>query len=80
MCMFGFNAGGGSYLPRQGSFVIQPLGTFFGLTDEAIDAPLHELAAARTAHQVAPADFTALDFGETRLLRLSPLPSAPVRG
>ena len=24
MCMFGFNAGGGSYLPRQGSFVIQP--------------------------------------------------------
>lgn len=22
MCMFGFNAGGGSYLPRQGSFVI----------------------------------------------------------
>jgi len=32
MCMFGFNAGGGSYLPRQGSFVIQPAGTFFGLT------------------------------------------------
>jgi hypothetical protein len=26
MCMFGFNAGGGSYLPRQGSFVIQPRG------------------------------------------------------
>jgi acetyl-CoA carboxylase carboxyltransferase component len=24
MCMFGFNAGGGAYLPRQGSFVIQP--------------------------------------------------------
>jgi acetyl-CoA carboxylase carboxyltransferase component len=32
MCMFGFNAGGGSYLPRQGSFVIQPSDTFFGLT------------------------------------------------
>lgn len=32
MCMFGFNAGGGSYLPRQGSFVIQPANTFFGLT------------------------------------------------
>lgn len=32
MCMFGYNAGGGSYLPRQGSFVIQPEGTFFGLT------------------------------------------------
>ena len=32
MCMFGFNAGGGSYLPRQGSFLIQPKETFFGLT------------------------------------------------
>lgn len=32
MLMFGFNAGGGSYLPRQGSFMIQPAGTFFGLT------------------------------------------------
>ena len=32
MCMFGFNAGGGSYLPRQGSFVIQPQRSFFGLT------------------------------------------------
>ncbi|MCH1492132.1 MAG: acetyl-CoA carboxylase carboxyltransferase subunit, partial [Luminiphilus sp.] len=31
MCMFGFNAGGGSYLPRQGSFLIQPKNTFFGL-------------------------------------------------
>lgn len=36
MCMFGFNAGGGSYLPRQGSFVIQPGGTFFGLTGAAV--------------------------------------------
>lgn len=32
MLMFGFNAGGGSYLPRQGSFMIQPQETFFGLT------------------------------------------------
>ena len=32
MLMFGFNAGGGSYLPRQGSFLIQCDGTFFGLT------------------------------------------------
>jgi acetyl-CoA carboxylase carboxyltransferase component len=32
MLMFGFNAGGGAYLPRQGSFMIQPHGTFFGLT------------------------------------------------
>ena len=36
MCMFGFNAGGGSYLPRQGSFMIQPQGTFFGLTGPAV--------------------------------------------
>ena len=32
MLMFGYNAGGGSYLPRQGSFVIQRADTFFGLT------------------------------------------------
>jgi acetyl-CoA carboxylase carboxyltransferase component len=32
MIMFGYNAGGGSYLPRQGSYVIQPANTFFGLT------------------------------------------------
>ena len=32
MLMFGYNAGGGAYLPRQGSFVIQPENTFFGLT------------------------------------------------
>ncbi len=36
MCMFGFNAGGGSYLPRQGSFVIQPEDTFFGLTGPGV--------------------------------------------
>ncbi len=36
MCMFGYNAGGGSYLPRQGSFVIQPADTFFGLTGPAV--------------------------------------------
>ena len=36
MCMFGFNAGGGSYLPRQGSFIIQPLNTFFGLTGPGV--------------------------------------------
>ncbi len=32
MLMFGYNAGGGAYLPRQGSFMIQPQDTFFGLT------------------------------------------------
>lgn len=36
MCMFGFNAGGGAYLPRQGSFMIQPESTFFGLTGPAV--------------------------------------------
>lgn len=36
MCMFGYNAGGGSYLPRQGSFVIQPENTFFGLTGAGV--------------------------------------------
>jgi acetyl-CoA carboxylase carboxyltransferase component len=36
MCMFGYNAGGGSYLPRQGSFVIQPADTFFGLTGAGV--------------------------------------------
>lgn len=36
MCMFGFNAGGGAYLPRQGSFVIQPEDTFFGLTGPGV--------------------------------------------
>ena len=36
MCMFGFNAGGGSYLPRQGSFIIQPRNTFFGLTGPGV--------------------------------------------
>jgi acetyl-CoA carboxylase carboxyltransferase component len=36
MCMFGYNAGGGSYLPRQGSFVIQAAGTFFGLTGPGV--------------------------------------------
>ena len=36
MCMFGYNAGGGSYLPRQGSFIIQPNDTFFGLTGPGV--------------------------------------------
>ena len=36
MCMFGYNAGGGSYLPRQGSFMIQPSDTFIGLTGPGV--------------------------------------------
>jgi acetyl-CoA carboxylase carboxyltransferase component len=34
--MFGFNAGGGAYLPRQGSFMIQCQDTFIGLTGPAV--------------------------------------------
>jgi L-ascorbate metabolism protein UlaG (beta-lactamase superfamily) len=43
----------------------------FQLTDEAIDAPLHALAAARTAHGLSQADFDTHGFGETRLYRSS---------
>jgi L-ascorbate metabolism protein UlaG (beta-lactamase superfamily) len=42
----------------------------FQLTDEAIDAPLIALDAARQAHGVARADFDTHGFGETRLYRL----------
>jgi len=34
--MFGYNAGGGAYLPRQGSFMIQCEGTFIGLTGPGV--------------------------------------------
>jgi acetyl-CoA carboxylase carboxyltransferase component len=34
--MFGYNAGGGSYLPRQGSFMIQCEDTFIGLTGPGV--------------------------------------------
>jgi acetyl-CoA carboxylase carboxyltransferase component len=34
--MFGYNAGGGAYLPRQGSFVIQAGDTFIGLTGPGV--------------------------------------------
>jgi len=34
--MFGYNAGGGAYLPRQGSFMIQPADTFIGLTGSGV--------------------------------------------
>jgi L-ascorbate metabolism protein UlaG (beta-lactamase superfamily) len=37
----------------------------FRLTDEGIDAPLHDLAAARETHGLAAAAFTAPGFGET---------------
>jgi acetyl-CoA carboxylase carboxyltransferase component len=34
--MFGYNAGGGAYLPRQGSFMIQCTDTFIGLTGPGV--------------------------------------------
>ncbi len=34
--MFGYNAGGGAYLPRQGSFLIQAEDTFIGLTGPGV--------------------------------------------
>ncbi|MCP3983196.1 MAG: acetyl-CoA carboxylase carboxyltransferase subunit [bacterium] len=34
--MFGYNAGGGAYLPRQGSFMIQCEETFIGLTGPGV--------------------------------------------
>jgi L-ascorbate metabolism protein UlaG (beta-lactamase superfamily) len=51
----------------------QAVGMHFGtfqLTDEAIDAPIHDLAAARQAAGVPDSAFTTLDFGETRLFAL----------
>jgi methylmalonyl-CoA decarboxylase subunit alpha len=34
--MFGYNAGGGAYLPRQGSFMIQSADTFIGITGPGV--------------------------------------------
>jgi acetyl-CoA carboxylase carboxyltransferase component len=68
MCMFGFNAGGGSYLPRQGSFVIQPKDTFFGLTGPGVvksvlgeDVTPDELGGPNVHSQTGVADLTAED-------------------
>ena len=43
----------------------------FQLTDEAIDAPLHDLAKARFEAGLAEDAFTTLDFGETRAFSLA---------
>ncbi|MDJ0841834.1 MAG: carboxyl transferase domain-containing protein [Acidobacteriota bacterium] len=66
MCMFGFNAGGGSYLPRQGSFVIQPQKSFFGLTGPAVvksvlgeDITPDELGGPSVHSQSGVTDFVA---------------------
>jgi acetyl-CoA carboxylase carboxyltransferase component len=68
MCMFGFNAGGGSYLPRQGSFLIQPKETFFGLTGPGVvksvlgeDITPDELGGPRVHSQTGVTDFVVED-------------------
>jgi acetyl-CoA carboxylase carboxyltransferase component len=68
MCMFGFNAGGGSYLPRQGSFLIQPNETFFGLTGPGVvksvlgeDVTPDELGGPSVHSQSGVTDFVVED-------------------
>ncbi|NIB41256.1 acetyl-CoA carboxylase carboxyltransferase subunit [Pseudomaricurvus alkylphenolicus] len=68
MCMFGFNAGGGSYLPRQGSFLIQPNETFFGLTGPGVvksvlgeDVTADELGGPGVHSQSGVTDFVVPD-------------------
>jgi len=68
MCMFGFNAGGGSYLPRQGSFLIQPNDTFFGLTGPGVvksvlgeDVTPEELGGPAVHSQSGVNDFVVPD-------------------
>lgn len=68
MCMFGYNAGGGAYLPRQGSFVIQPQDTFFGLTGPGVvksvlgeDVTADELGGPKVHGQSGVTDFMVAD-------------------
>ena len=68
MCMFGYNAGGGSYLPRQGSFMIQPEATFFGLTGPGVvksvlgeDVTADELGGPGVHGQSGVSDLTVKD-------------------
>ncbi len=68
MCMFGFNAGGGSYLPRQGSFLIQPKETFFGLTGPGVvksvlgeDISADDLGGPKVHSQTGVTDITVSD-------------------
>jgi acetyl-CoA carboxylase carboxyltransferase component len=85
MCMFGYNAGGGAYLPRQGSFVIQPENTFFGLTGAGVvksvlgeDVTPDELGGPRVHGASGVADITVPDeVGALRTVQrlLSYLPS-----
>jgi acetyl-CoA carboxylase carboxyltransferase component len=86
MCMFGYNAGGGSYLPRQGSFMIQPAHTFFGLTGPGVvksvlgeDVTADELGGPGVHGQSGVSDLTVRDeVGALRTTRrlLSYLPGS----
>ena len=86
MCMFGYNAGGGSYLPRQGSFMIQPSNTFFGLTGPGVvksvlgeDVTADELGGPGVHGQSGVTDLTVRDeVGALRTARrlLSYLPGS----
>ncbi|MEY4581821.1 MAG: hypothetical protein RL701_6524 [Pseudomonadota bacterium] len=68
MLMFGFNAGGGSYLPRQGSFMIQCDNTFVGLTGPGVvksvlgeDVSADELGGPRVHGQNGVVDLVTND-------------------
>ena len=84
MLMFGFNAGGGSYLPRQGSFMIQCENTFFGLTGPGVvksvlgeDISADDLGGPKVHGQSGVVDLVTPDeFGslKTALRLLSYLP------
>ncbi len=82
--MFGYNAGGGSYLPRQGSFMIQCDDTFIGLTGPGVvksvlgeDVSAEDLGGPRVHGLNGVCDLTTPDeFGSLRtaLRLLSYLP------
>ena len=66
--MFGYNAGGGAYLPRQGSFMIQCDETFIGLTGPGVvksvlgeDVTADELGGPNVHGQSGVADLVTTD-------------------
>lgn len=68
MLMFGYNAGGGAYLPRQGSFMIQSHHTFFGLTGPKVvkevigeEVSADDLGGPRVHGQSGVVDLTTAD-------------------
>jgi acetyl-CoA carboxylase carboxyltransferase component len=83
--MFGYNAGGGAYLPRQGSFMIQCDDTFIGLTGPGVvksvlgeDVSADQLGGPRVHGMNGVCDLTTPDeFGSLRtaLRLLSYLPN-----